>query len=241
MRWARFHWRRSSMILRFGRSIERRQRFIEKQYGGIGHKRSRQGSALAFSAGDLLRVSLREMRNSKCSEESPMTVSYALPAADVPGHSGRFAPPSDAERGRDSETHIRRADSRRERSSGLLSRIENTRPATAIRPESGRVKSGNAIQQSRLACAGWAEQNRESGAAWNSTSRIEVRGRESRIGSESVPDRASRPDWSHHAPQRSSREARSGWQSPCLSVGRNARRSWHSGKGVRRLRKWSLS
>ncbi len=50
------------------RSVERGQRFIEKQHGGIGHQGSRQCRALALSAGNFSRVARCKMRDSKCLE-----------------------------------------------------------------------------------------------------------------------------------------------------------------------------
>ena len=41
---------------RLGRGVERRQRFVEEQHGGIGDQGSRQRDALALSAGNLARL-----------------------------------------------------------------------------------------------------------------------------------------------------------------------------------------
>jgi hypothetical protein len=48
------------------RSVERGQRFIKKEQGGIGHQSPRECRALALSSGDFSRVARCEMRNSKC-------------------------------------------------------------------------------------------------------------------------------------------------------------------------------
>ncbi len=69
--------------LRLGRSVERGQRFVQEQNGGIGHQGSRQRRALAFSARDLSRVVPREMRNSKCLKNCGQFVPPAPPAADA--------------------------------------------------------------------------------------------------------------------------------------------------------------
>ena len=78
--------------LRLGRGIERGQRFVEQQNGGIGDERSGQSGALAFSPGNLSRVAPREVRDSKCLKNGGRLRRFAPPAADASGHIGRFVP-----------------------------------------------------------------------------------------------------------------------------------------------------
>ena len=146
---------------RFGRLVERGQRLVEQQSGGIRHQRACEGCALALAAGNLAGLAREQMRDAKRLEHRHHA---SAPFRGRNFHDAVLNVLRDCQMGEQREVlkHVAELTLSGRQVDALIG-IEQRSRTDSYAAGIGTDEAGDAIQDGRLAAAGRPEQHREAG------------------------------------------------------------------------------